>query len=56
MRFNDAEAVQFFQKPFLEAFDPELLERRLARVATGPELQSSILAGNAVPPRAAPMG
>jgi hypothetical protein len=24
MRFNDAEAVQFFQKPFLEAFDPEL--------------------------------
>jgi hypothetical protein len=24
MRLNDAEAVQFFQKPFLAAFDPEL--------------------------------
>jgi hypothetical protein len=27
-RFNDAEAVQFFYEPFLEAFDPELRKVR----------------------------
>src|SRR5262249_51045294 len=36
-RFNDAEAVQYFSEPFLEAFDPEL-RKQLGVWYTPPEV------------------